>query len=40
VAEGPVARFPSLGQHSDEVLREIELSDAEIADLREKKVIA
>ena len=40
VAEGPVERFPSLGQHSDEILRELELSDAEIADLRGKGVIA
>jgi formyl-CoA transferase len=34
VAEGPVRRFPSLGEHTDEVLRELlSLSDEEIAAL-------
>jgi formyl-CoA transferase len=40
VAEGPVGSFPSLGQHSDEVLRDtLGLSDAELAALREQGVI-
>jgi crotonobetainyl-CoA:carnitine CoA-transferase CaiB-like acyl-CoA transferase len=30
---------PSLGEHTDEVLRELELSDAEVADLRARRVI-
>ena len=30
---------PSLGEHTDEVLRELELGDAEIADLRARRVI-
>jgi crotonobetainyl-CoA:carnitine CoA-transferase CaiB-like acyl-CoA transferase len=30
---------PGLGEHTDEVLRELELSDAEIADLRARRVI-
>jgi formyl-CoA transferase len=35
VAEGPVRRFPSLGQHTDATLREqLGLSDPEIAELR------
>jgi formyl-CoA transferase len=35
VAEGPVRRYPSLGEHTDELLRELlELEDAEIAALR------
>ncbi len=37
VAEGPVRRFPSLGEHTDAVLREtLSLSDAELAELRER----
>jgi crotonobetainyl-CoA:carnitine CoA-transferase CaiB-like acyl-CoA transferase len=41
VAEGPVSRFPSLGQHTDEVLREtLALGDAELASLRGRGVIA
>jgi formyl-CoA transferase len=40
MSEGPVARFPSLGQHTDEVLRELlGLADAELAELREQGVI-
>jgi crotonobetainyl-CoA:carnitine CoA-transferase CaiB-like acyl-CoA transferase len=40
VAEGPVARFPSLGAHTDGVLREtLGLGDDELASLRAKKVI-
>jgi formyl-CoA transferase len=40
VAEGPVRRFPSLGQHGDEVLRaDLGLSDAEIAELRAQGAI-
>ena len=40
VAEGPVTRFPSLGQHTNEVLGELlGLSDAELAGLRERGVI-
>jgi formyl-CoA transferase len=40
VAEGPVARFPSLGQHTDAVLRELlDLDDAELAGLRARGVI-
>jgi crotonobetainyl-CoA:carnitine CoA-transferase CaiB-like acyl-CoA transferase len=40
VSEGPVARFPSLGQHTDEVLRELlGLADAELVELREQGVI-
>ncbi|WP_038867728.1 CoA transferase, partial [Mycobacterium avium] len=30
---------PTLGQHNDEVLRELGLSEAEIADLRQQRVI-
>jgi len=40
VSEGPVARFPSLGQHTDEVLRELlGLADGELAALRQRGVI-
>jgi crotonobetainyl-CoA:carnitine CoA-transferase CaiB-like acyl-CoA transferase len=40
VAEGPVTRFPSLGQHTGEVLGELlGLGDAELAGLRERGVI-
>jgi crotonobetainyl-CoA:carnitine CoA-transferase CaiB-like acyl-CoA transferase len=40
VSEGPVASFPSLGEHTDGVLREtLALSDAELAALREQGVI-
>ncbi|MGH0036815.1 MAG: CaiB/BaiF CoA transferase family protein [Myxococcota bacterium] len=40
VGEGPVTRFPRLGQHGAEVLREIlGLGDDEIAALRERGVI-
>ncbi len=40
VAEGPIARFPSLGQHTEEVLREtLGLDDAELASLRARGVI-
>lgn len=40
-AEGPVTRWPTLGQHTDEVLRaDLGLSDAELAGLRERGVIA
>lgn len=31
---------PALGEHSDEIMRELGFSDAEIADYREKKIIA
>jgi formyl-CoA transferase len=40
VAEGPVARFPSLGAHTDAVLREtLGLGDEALEDLRARKVI-
>jgi crotonobetainyl-CoA:carnitine CoA-transferase CaiB-like acyl-CoA transferase len=40
VAEGPLASFPSLGEHTESVLREtLALSDAELATLRDQKVI-
>jgi formyl-CoA transferase len=40
VAEGPVERFPTLGEHTDDVLRELlELSDDDLADLRARDVI-
>jgi crotonobetainyl-CoA:carnitine CoA-transferase CaiB-like acyl-CoA transferase len=40
VAEGPVARFPCLGEHTDAVLRErLGLSAGELAALREGGVI-
>ena len=39
--EGPVRRFPRLGEHTDEVLRQVlSLPDAELAALREAGVIA
>ena len=31
---------PDLGQHTDEIMREIGFTDAEIADFRERKIIA
>ncbi|MEE9609498.1 MAG: CoA transferase, partial [Myxococcota bacterium] len=40
MAEGPVRRFPGLGQHTAEVLQgTLGLSDLELADLRERGVI-
>ncbi len=40
MAEGPVAGFPQLGQHTDAVLREtLDLPDDELATLRERGVI-
>jgi crotonobetainyl-CoA:carnitine CoA-transferase CaiB-like acyl-CoA transferase len=40
VAEGPVRRYPSLGEHTDEVLRELlDLPDAELAELRREGAI-
>jgi len=40
VAEGPVRRFPGLGEHTDALLREeLGLGDAELADLRARRVI-
>jgi formyl-CoA transferase len=40
VAEGPVERFPRLGEHTDAVLREIGVGDGELAELRGRGVIA
>jgi len=41
VSEGPVRRFPSLGEHTDEVLREtLDLGADELASLRAQGVIA
>ena len=40
VAEGPVGRSPSLGEHTDAVLRELGVADGELAALRERGVIA
>jgi crotonobetainyl-CoA:carnitine CoA-transferase CaiB-like acyl-CoA transferase len=40
VAEGPVGRFPSLGEHTDLVLRDLlGLGDGELASLQEQGVI-
>ena len=40
VAEGPLARFPRLGEHTEAVLRDtLGLGDDEIAPLRDAKVI-
>ena len=40
MAEGPVRRFPMLGEHTEEVLRDaLGLGDAELADLRREGVI-
>jgi crotonobetainyl-CoA:carnitine CoA-transferase CaiB-like acyl-CoA transferase len=40
VAEGPVRRFPRLGEHTDELLREdLDLGDEELATLRADGVI-
>jgi formyl-CoA transferase len=41
VAEGPVRSFPGLGEHTDELLREIlELDERELAELRARGVLA
>jgi len=40
VAEGPIRRFPRLGEHTDRVLREtLGLSDERLDDLRAREVI-
>lgn len=40
MSEGPVRRWPTLGEHTDEVLRDdLQLSDDELADLRARNVI-
>jgi crotonobetainyl-CoA:carnitine CoA-transferase CaiB-like acyl-CoA transferase len=40
VAEGPVQSFPSLGEHTDEVLRsDLNLDQQELDRLRERGVI-
>jgi crotonobetainyl-CoA:carnitine CoA-transferase CaiB-like acyl-CoA transferase len=40
VAEGPVTRFPRLGEHTDQVLRELlDLGDEELAGLRRRGVL-
>jgi crotonobetainyl-CoA:carnitine CoA-transferase CaiB-like acyl-CoA transferase len=40
VAEGPIHRFPQLGEHTDSVLREaLGLDDAQLGDLRARGVI-
>jgi crotonobetainyl-CoA:carnitine CoA-transferase CaiB-like acyl-CoA transferase len=39
-AEGPITRFPRLGQHTDQVLSEtLGLSDSDLASLRDRGVI-
>ncbi len=38
LAEGPVAKPPRLGEHTDAVLRELGTSDSEIAALRARGV--
>jgi crotonobetainyl-CoA:carnitine CoA-transferase CaiB-like acyl-CoA transferase len=41
MAEGPVRRFPGLGEHTALVLRaDLGLSDAEIAELKARGAIA
>jgi crotonobetainyl-CoA:carnitine CoA-transferase CaiB-like acyl-CoA transferase len=41
VAEGPVRTFPGLGQHTEDVLRELlDLSDADLRELRTRGVLA
>ncbi len=41
VAEGPVRRFPQLGEHTDQLLREaLDLDDDALASLRAAGVIA
>jgi len=40
VAEGPLRSFPSLGEHTDEVLRDLGVGDRELSALREQGVIA
>ena len=40
MSEGPVKRWPTLGEHTNEVLRdELHLTDRELADLRQRSVI-
>ncbi len=40
-SEGPVTRWPTLGQHTDEVLKkDLGLSDSDLAGLRQRRVIA
>jgi crotonobetainyl-CoA:carnitine CoA-transferase CaiB-like acyl-CoA transferase len=39
VAEGPVRRFPSLGEHTDEVLREVGVDEATLVRLRAEGVV-
>jgi len=40
VAEGPVERFPALGEHTDQVLRELGVATDELEALRGQRVIA